>query len=593
MAKMNDDDNTPVKKIKANMDDDIRAKQKSQSEKQSEEAKVEKKDKNKNLKRLATAKAAGQAAHMGLQAILMAKIMNILHMGLAMIANLLQAMTGLLGALLGKIGAFFGSIVSAISSFLGIGSIAAGSIVVSAFMVIGAFVVGGITALVDDTAMRGGEVNDCTIKANEILSATGDVDMSKQIEERVKKTYSVMTAIGIPKVNISGLVGNWIAESGFDPTCVETIYTEPYQIGPRKKHAESVDYKIASMNPSYGALYPKIIRVGLGLAQCTDTTDGAKENTEIRTYAKQVGKNWWDFDFQLAFYISVYSKAKWLRSWTKPESSPEAAAYAFAKYFEVNTIMAQDKRKVEAAKWYVRLNEMTVDQSYADSIIAMGESLGAMSISQSASNAVNKCQRAGAGGGNSSLAEAWVSYAYPTKAQGYGNHGTPLFQDLMKNIFPGDPYFMSCDRGVATGVRWSGTDDTYPVGPCSTQEAYLKTSPKWEKISDGNTDKATLKPGDIMIMDATPWTNGRHGHVLGYTGPEIIKKIHGAKATPGADTVSASYMERSPGCVPVESKELQYFRVYRNKEKEANPKYKHLGQGSATNTGAPAASKDK
>jgi len=91
------------------------------------------------------------------------------------------------------------------------------------------------------------------------------------------------------------------------------------------------------------------------------------------------------------------------------------------------------------------------------------------------------------GGGcvdHSTISSAAVAIAWETKSLGNGNWDRniwKIFIDDIKTwiftilsfvsnrrvkdaIFPGDPYYQSCDRGVATSVRWSGADDRFPVG---------------------------------------------------------------------------------------------------------------------------------
>lgn len=544
---------------------------------------------NKLKKGILAGKATGIGGKTLLQSMALAKAFKTGQSALSMIGNLLNAAKGAIASFFSNIGSaiggFFGGITSMAQSIFGIGVGAAQALVIfTTVAVLGgsASVIGmGVSTIFFSQSARTDDVIDCKKETQATIdSANANIDADKIAEENAKKIFSIMKSINIPDVNIAGLVGNWVAESGLDPTCVETIYNEPYRIGPRKKRAESLDYMVSQIAPAYGRKWHLIKRVGIGLAQCSDTNDGAVENTEIRNAAKSLNKNWWDFDFQMAFYISKYSKAKWLRSWTKPEASPEAAAYAFAKHFEGNTSEAQSKRKREAAKYFVKFKEMTVDTNYANSIMAMAKTLGTDVNAATATDAIKKCQKAASGADNSSLANAWVSYAYPTQPQGNGNNGTPLYQELHRSIFPGDPYFMSCDRGVATGVRWSGTDDTFPPGPCSAIESYLASSPKWEKVETGGQE-SNYKPGDVLVMSVTPWGGG-HGHILGYTGHEAINAIHGTKAKPTANSVSASFGERSPGCGDVQKAEFQLFRVYRSKSKESNSKYTSLGGGAGS-----------
>ena len=55
----------------------------------------------------------------------------------------------------------------------------------------------------------------------------------------------------------------------------------------------------------------------------------------------------------------------------------------------------------------------------------------------------------------------------------------------------------------------------------------------------GSVSMEDLAPGDVFILD---------GHTFMYVGHEIIEQVHGANANENADSVSASFGERSPGC---------------------------------------------
>ena len=58
---------------------------------------------------------------------------------------------------------------------------------------------------------------------------------------------------------------------------------------------------------------------------------------------------------------------------------------------------------------------------------------------------------------NGTLADAAVAYAWETKEMGNGNDGTQLYRAVKDAVAPNDTWiYQSCDRGVATAVRWSG-----------------------------------------------------------------------------------------------------------------------------------------
>ena len=52
----------------------------------------------------------------------------------------------------------------------------------------------------------------------------------------------------------------------------------------------------------------------------------------------------------------------------------------------------------------------------------------------------------------------------------------------------------SCDRFVATILRATGADPTYPWGAVANQLDYMQSSPKWEMVSCQDR-----LPGDVLI----------------------------------------------------------------------------------------------
>ena len=125
---------------------------------------------------------------------------------------------------------------------------------------------------------------------------------------------------------------------------------------------------------------------------------------------------------------------------------------------------------------------------------------------------------------NSTAAAAMVSYSYSHRATyGDDHEGTELWFKVFEEIFPGDGYPRSCDRGVATALRWSGTDINFPVGDTGAQYNYCMDHPeKWEVVStDGASAEAAgeLQPGDVAIV-----TNG--GHIRMYVGNEIAQQVY-------------------------------------------------------------------
>lgn len=377
----------------------------------------------------------------------------------------------------------------------------------------------------------------------------GDVDEDATTLRNAQQLYSVFKSYGLTDECISGILGNLSVESGIDPTGIEGIYDEPFQIGPKKQEAiaDLSTYTTGTVFPLYASSGVSINQsayqgsdgnyyCGLGLIQWT----GPGAETFLRV-ADSLSYQWYTMNYQLAYMVSdTQYRPGFFADWkTNPSSSPEEAASKFARDYEGNTVMAQGERQEAARDWYEQMSSWSVDEALANSVLALAGSMGGVADDNEMGQSSNKCKTNSAYD-NSSIASAAVSYAYATKAEGEGNNGTELYQRVHDYIFPGDSYYMSCDRGVACAVRWSGSDDEYPSGPTDSQYDYLIASPKWESLGmAGDLTVEDLQPGDVFILD---------GHTFLYTGSEIIQQVHGENADPSYDSVSASFGERSPGC---------------------------------------------
>lgn len=103
---------------------------------------------------------------------------------------------------------------------------------------------------------------------------------------------------------ICAVLGNFQVEGGIDPTAVETIYDEPFTLGPRKKAAQDAGFLIADIDAAYAAKYPAITQAGIGWGQWTNERDVALVN-----FAKAEKKNWYDPALQIQFATAGDSPA--------------------------------------------------------------------------------------------------------------------------------------------------------------------------------------------------------------------------------------------------------------------------------------------
>lgn len=525
------------------------------------------KKKENPLKTMRRGKAAADAAAGGAK----------LGMHLAML-NYLKNLVAAAGK--GAMNVFQGFINFIVSVGKGLAAVATAS-ALGAVLVIGGPIavaaIGGVIVVSTVSNHSAGQkdelVKDCAeIERNQ--TAPEMIEGNK--DEYIQKVYSVIVAYGGTLNEAAGILGNFDIESGIDATGVETVYTEPYQIGPKKQAVIDAGYDPAVFKPSYHSRFPKIKLCGIGLGQWTN-----ERNQMLREYAESVGTDWWDIGTQIGFMISKDSRASMFKKWIADNrgSSIDTCTQTFMYKWEGIHNGTLGKRQNRAASIALKLKSMEVDEAYGNSIIQAAQVTAVEANELGQAVEMEDCEQIDAGIGNATIADAVVAYAYATEGEGRNNNGTSLYQYLHRKIWPGDGYFMSCDRGVATGVRWSGADDSFPKGPTGTQRDYLEASDKWQEVP-GFTGKNVdvLQPGDVLV--AYPGNGMAHGHIICYVGNEAVQKKY-----PGSDKdlVSASLGSRSPGCGYCESTlahDRRSYKAFRNIVTESAPKYKDIKTGN-------------
>lgn len=535
-------------------------------EEQQEEAKQDKKSKG-VLSKAQSAMGVAHTAHSAAMTFNLIMFLKTMMTGIS--TSVASAVNGVWGFIVGVWNGVTGvasTVGSAVAGFFGTSV----SVVSSVSAAVGSAVCVGVSAAVVATSTMGAAVRDtmnvadCALNVSSITAGfTGDIDA--QTEVNAKGLYSVYKEAGFSNVQIAGVLGNFHKESNIDPTSVEAIFNEPFSIGTRKQQAIDCNFDLSVYAPDAGYSYDYC--AGVGLAGFT-----GPNNEQLRNFAESNHKNWYDLDVQIAFSIGQYASADWLNNTYKVTNygNTNEATEAFMNGYERPAADAADLagRQAYAAEWYTRMGEWAVDVTYANSVLAMANTAIGDGNNQAVSVGLHDCKSAQTYN-NSSLAAAAVSYAYETKEQGMNNNGTELYKTVHDNVFPGDPYYQSCDRGVACAVRWSGYDDNYPAGAVGTQLDYCISSSKWTEVTnwDGNPDN--LQPGDIIFEG-----DNSRGHTLLYVGNAIIKAKY-----PNADEsyclVSASFNERSPGCQQWYSSDSR--RIFRNVEKESNSQYTNAG----------------
>lgn len=402
--------------------------------------------------------------------------------------------------------------------------------------------------------------------ANTSRSGGSGMDADENMEAIAQDAYSVLSYAGMSDENISGILGNWSAESGMDPTGVERIYDEPYEIGPKKQvqwDATSAEYPAGFANQP----------TGIGLGQWT--WDRA---TKLIEFAEEKNLDWYTVEAQLAYMMDADSGApvieKMIEGTNPGADDPVGASVYFHDEWErsADSPAQQARRGVAAGEWYAKMGSWTVDTQLGASILALvgtskkGADRKAQMVELAECSILNQ---GGGAGGNSSAAEAMVSISWPFLEQSKGNDGTDIYMFLHDEVFPGDPYYASCDRGVGTAVRWSGTDDNFKPGAVAQQEMYVNGEgrDKWEKVGSA-MNEADLKPGDVLIAP---------NHIEMYVGEEAVKKVWPNEKDHQPDAVigHASLNDRSPGLdgFTAISGDGRQFEAYRSKGPEKNSKF--------------------
>lgn len=270
------------------------------------------------------------------------------------------------------------------------------------------------------------------------------------------------------------------------------------------------------------------VYVGLGLGQWTNG-----RNRMLMDFATRHAVNWFDIETQLAFMIAADGDAavyrNFLAGWQE-EPNPQQAAWVFTKKWEGNTTRGIEERKTRAASWYVTISEWNrtgaFDAAYGQSVIAMAGATANSATNVAAAESWESCEE-NFNADNSTVAAAALSYAWPDKSMSH-NNGTARWRfvkDSVIGVTDGQGrswQYKSCDRTVATAVRWAGADSNYPAGPVTSLMSYMSSSDKWAKIPwDGN--KETLQPGDVMIKVTAATAGGTGNHVMLFVGHEAVQ----------------------------------------------------------------------
>lgn len=334
-------------------------------------------DSNSDPKKMAENMGKLEAIKQSVQAyVSMQALMKFLELVFLMAQKAIALATGLWSAITGfasMVGTALVNGAAAIGSFFGAGMAAGAAVMASTGVAVVSVAVVALAPIFSTNNQLKDETlvclpSDVSVSADTIDWADGD--LSARQRESIQKAWSVFSEMGVSREVAAGILGNFSHESGVDPTGVETIYDEPYQIGSRKLQAMADGFDVKKVDPAYGKKFPGVKLVGIGLGQWSNG-----RNTQLLDYASARGLDWYDIGTQLAFMFDedsgkdvlmkiantddinvTQAMERFLYEWERPAASAAAASH--------------NARLSSALTIYIELDSMTVDSAYAESIIS-------------------------------------------------------------------------------------------------------------------------------------------------------------------------------------------------------------------------------
>lgn len=295
-----------------------------------------------------------------------------------MMMKMMMMAKGVAMAAISKVMAVLGTVFNAVSSFvsglLGVGA-AIGNAITAAVAAVSITVTSVLGyGVIDDLTLKDDSFGSCVPERTTVRSGSQDYLLGGELEvvreANAVKVWSVYERLGGSKEQTAAVLGNLQHESGLDPTGVETIYNEPFQIGPRKETAMSVKFLVSKIDAKYAAKYPAIKYVGIGLGQWTNG-----RNTLLVNYAASQGSNWYEFDTQIKFMLEgddSLRQKQLINFLHTPPSNVEKETERFMNTWiglsSPNKSLSQ--RLQNSTNFMFVLERSTTDTAYADSILS-------------------------------------------------------------------------------------------------------------------------------------------------------------------------------------------------------------------------------
>ena len=307
------------------------------------------------------------------QVAVLAMFAKLLKMAIAAAQMMTQSFLAWLGNFLLSIGK------AIISPFLAVGSAVASVVgagasipvaVATGLVTVGSLVATGAGLIQDSIAqqeiMRDGDLQvTCTPMDRAGAQQAEAIETDGQTDAQAEMAYAFLAGLEMPEENIAGILGNWSAESSLDPTAVETIFDEPFQIGPRKQAAWDANWDIRTVNPGYAAQYPAINQMGVGLGQWTNG-----RNTLLMNFADRIDRPWYEIETQLGFMMTDDDRSDYMQEiLTTPLGTPAEATMDFMSRWE-GLHDSTGPNRINAAERYMGMfGGWDADEELANSIL--------------------------------------------------------------------------------------------------------------------------------------------------------------------------------------------------------------------------------
>lgn len=313
--------------------------------------------------KVAGAAAAVPAASMAGQALVFAMFINYLKgmmmTLMALASNLWNLAMGLLLAAGKAVAGAIMTVGTAVSTAVGgavSAAVAGSAAVISGTVAVVIVVASSIFTITtgSNIVMRDSPLVDCTVHATAALEnvegSEGAVD--EKTTANARTIYSVLAAWGMPDENVAGIIGNWDAESGIDPTSVQNHFSSPHVMSDQKRSAATNTEN------------------GIGLGQWT-----FGRNANLREYADTHNEDWWTLNIQLGFMLSAAegSDADIVKDMiaSSKGSAADAALYFHEEWERsADTAEMAKRRATYANTWMGLFSGWDKNQALADSILA-------------------------------------------------------------------------------------------------------------------------------------------------------------------------------------------------------------------------------